>query len=59
MWGQPGEIKSVVLVSIGGKKEIYGGNSLVNGPVNPGGVQALMERIRIRKFGHLAEPDAE
>eukprot|EP00271_Cylindrocystis_brebissonii_P023219 TRINITY_DN950_c0_g2_i1.p1 TRINITY_DN950_c0_g2~~TRINITY_DN950_c0_g2_i1.p1 ORF type:complete len:866 (+),score=179.55 TRINITY_DN950_c0_g2_i1:1232-3829(+) len=55
---EPGDEKSVVLVSIGGTKTIQGGNRLASGPVTESAKGEILERIVARKFGHLAEPGA-
>lgn len=55
---EPGESKSVVLVSIGGNKVIRGGNNIVDGPVNDSNCIAAMEAVRTRGFRHMEENDA-
>ncbi|XP_004502315.1 urease [Cicer arietinum] len=55
---EPGESKSVILVSIGGNKVIRGGNNIVDGPVNDSSCIAAMEAVRTRGFGHLDEENA-
>ncbi|XP_068474436.1 urease isoform X2 [Phaseolus vulgaris] len=52
---EPGECKSVVLVSIGGSKVIRGGNNFVDGPVNDSNILAAMEAV---PRGHTEEEDA-
>ncbi|KAG5222400.1 hypothetical protein OIU76_014244 [Salix suchowensis] len=55
---EPGESKSVVLVSIGGKKVIRGGNGIVDGPVDHENCTDIMGNIGRRKFGNLEEENA-
>lgn len=55
---QPGETKSVILVSIGGRKVIRGGNGIVDGPVDDANLQAVMNSIKIRGFGNLEEANS-
>ncbi|XP_065874257.1 urease [Euphorbia lathyris] len=55
---EPGECKSVILVSIGGKKVIRGGNGIVDGPVDPANHTAVAETIDVRRFGHQEEENA-
>ncbi|CAA7396406.1 unnamed protein product [Spirodela intermedia] len=55
---EPGEAKNVTLVSIGGKKVIRGGNSIVDGPVNAVQIESIMEAVRANGFGHEEYPEA-
>ncbi|XP_057429223.1 urease [Lotus japonicus] len=55
---EPGESKSVVLVSIGGNKVIRGGNNIVDGPVNNSNCIEAMEAVTKRGFGHMEEANA-
>ncbi|XP_027342772.1 urease [Abrus precatorius] len=55
---EPGDCKSVKLVSIGGNKVIRGGNGLADGPVNEINYRATMEAVCKRGFGHKEEKDA-
>ncbi|WJX39541.1 Urease, variant 3 [Trifolium repens] len=55
---EPGESKSVVLVSIGGNKVIRGGNNIVDGPVNDSNCIAAMETVTTRGFGHKDDENA-
>lgn len=55
---EPGESKSVILVSIGGNKVIRGGNNIVDGPVNNSNCIAAMEAVRTRGFGHKEDENA-
>src|SRR5205809_7198091 len=36
---EPGEIKTVQLVALGGKREVYGGSALVSGPLDEAGTR--------------------
>ncbi|KAL8137885.1 hypothetical protein V2J09_003886 [Rumex salicifolius] len=55
---EPGEMRSVKLVSIGGKRYINGGNGIAEGPVNDACITTVMERIEARKFGNSVEEHA-
>ncbi|KAI5406280.1 hypothetical protein KIW84_052862 [Lathyrus oleraceus] len=55
---EPGESKSVILVSIGGDKVIRGGNNIVDGPVNDLNCIEAMEAVRTRGFGHKEDENA-
>ncbi|RDX94687.1 hypothetical protein CR513_22907, partial [Mucuna pruriens] len=55
---EPGECKSVLLVSIGGKKVIRGGNNTADGPVNDSNCIAATEAVRTMGFGHVEEENA-
>lgn len=58
MFGQPGETRSVVLVSIGGKKVIRGGNGIADGPVDRAKFREVMGAVNSRGFGNLEENNA-
>jgi urease beta subunit len=50
---EPGEIKSVRLVTLAGAREVYGGCGLVNGKLDEPAVrQAALERMRNDGFGN-------
>lgn len=55
---QPGESKSVILVSIGGKKVIRGGNGIVDGPVDDARCEEVMKVVNERAFGNKVETNA-
>ncbi|KAK7359402.1 hypothetical protein VNO77_01360 [Canavalia gladiata] len=55
---EPGDCKSVTLVSIEGNKVIRGGNAIADGPVNETNLEAAMHAVRSRGFGHEEEKDA-
>uniref|UniRef100_A0A2N9FRW1 Urease n=1 Tax=Fagus sylvatica TaxID=28930 RepID=A0A2N9FRW1_FAGSY len=55
---EPGEAKSVILVSIGGKKVIRGGNGIVDSPVDHASFKAVMEAVNSRGFGNQEETNA-
>ncbi|XP_020212240.1 urease [Cajanus cajan] len=55
---EPGESKSVLLVSIGGNKVIRGGNNIADGPVNDSNCIAAMQAVITRGFGHVEEENA-
>jgi urease subunit gamma/beta len=47
---EPGEVKSVALISIAGARVVRGGNGLSEGPVSDEGAASAMERARTRGF---------
>lgn len=47
-----------MLVSIGGRKVIRGGNGIVDGPVVDANVEMVMETIRMEGYGNLEDADA-
>jgi len=50
---EPGEIKSVRLVEMSGKRQVYGGSGLVNGALDdPATRQRSLERMRQAGFGN-------
>lgn len=55
---QPGENKSVKLVSIGGKRVIRGGNAIVDGPVDDAKWEEVLEALSARGFGNKEEENA-
>ncbi|KAG2706697.1 hypothetical protein I3760_05G115600 [Carya illinoinensis] len=55
---EPGETRSVVLVSIGGKKVIRGGNGIADGPVDRAKFREVMGAVNSRGFGNLEENNA-
>ncbi|XP_047322206.1 urease-like [Impatiens glandulifera] len=55
---EPGDTKSVVLVSIGGLKVIRGGNNLVDGPIDDASVAAVTEAALTKEFRNKVEPNA-
>ncbi|KAH8829466.1 hypothetical protein DL96DRAFT_1814677 [Flagelloscypha sp. PMI_526] len=56
---EPGDIKTVTLVSIGGAKIITGGNNLATGPVDQDNITPIVENLLQQGFGHIPEPDAQ
>jgi len=53
---EPGESKNVVLVDIGGKKVVYGGNALCDGPVQESKREEVMKRVLERgQCSHSSE----
>lgn len=42
---EPGESKSVVLVDIGGKRVVHGGNGLCDGPIKDEKREEVMKRV--------------
>ncbi|KAB1207797.1 Urease [Morella rubra] len=55
---EPGETKSIILVSIGGKKVIRGGNGIADGPVDYARFREIMEAVNSRDFGNREEENA-
>eukprot|EP00897_Mesotaenium_endlicherianum_P000211 jgi/Mesen1/10190/ME000076S09699 len=53
---EPGDTKSVVLVSIGGKRVVRGGNNLSDGQVSPDRLAGIMNKIAASGFNHTPEP---
>ncbi|KZT20435.1 urease [Neolentinus lepideus HHB14362 ss-1] len=55
---EPGDRKTVTLVSIAGAKTISGGNLLASGPVNFSRADGLIRNLVDKGFGHVPEPGA-
>ena len=54
---EPGEIKTVQLVALGGLREVYGGSGLVNGRLDDPAVKTqALARMRQAGFGHRGNP---
>ena len=50
---EPGDIKTVQLVALGGLRQVYGGSALVMGSLDEAGVrQRSLERMRQGNFGN-------
>src|SRR5207302_11445100 len=50
---EPGEIKTVRLVALGGTRQVYGGSALVMGALdNPAIRQQSWQRMQARRFGN-------
>jgi len=49
---EPGETKTVSLVSLAGRKVIRGGNGLASGKVSPKGARAALQRLKKLGFQH-------
>ncbi|KAF5189930.1 Urease subunit alpha [Thalictrum thalictroides] len=54
---EPGDMKVVPLVSIGGRKVIRGGNNIVDGPIDVSQMETVMEAVRVKEFGNAEEAD--
>jgi len=53
---EPGEIKRVQLVALGGQRRVFGGNALVSGPLDDArSRQASIKRLRAAGFGDTTE----
>uniref|UniRef100_A0A0E0PS74 urease n=1 Tax=Oryza rufipogon TaxID=4529 RepID=A0A0E0PS74_ORYRU len=55
---EPGDAKTVTLVSIGGRKVIRGGNGIADGAVNRSQLNEVMEKVIANGFGHEDYPDS-
>lgn len=55
---QPGDAKSVTLVSIGGHRVIRGGNGIGDGPIDSSQINEVMQKVNSNNFGHEDYPDA-
>ena len=54
---EPGEVRTVRLVALGGAREVYGGSALVNGRLDdPGIKQRALDRLRKAGFGDSGKP---
>ena len=49
---EPGEVKTVKLVEIAGRKIIAGGNNLASGAVSASNQEKALENVREKKFNH-------
>src|SRR5438105_15746682 len=50
---EPGDIKTVQLVALGGSRQVYGGSALVMGALDDPAVrQRSLERMQQRRFGN-------
>ncbi|KAL5998184.1 hypothetical protein ACLOJK_009122 [Asimina triloba] len=54
---QPGETKPVVLVSIGGRKVIRGGNGIADGPFHLSRTEEVIRAVNTNGFGNEAQLD--
>jgi urease subunit beta len=53
---EPGDIKTVHLVALGGQRQVYGGSGLVMGALDdPSVKKRSLERMRHGKFGNAEE----
>lgn len=55
---EPGDVKTVTLVNIGGAKKITGGNGLFSGVVDPARLNDLVSLCVEKGFTHVPEPGA-
>ncbi|KAL5204671.1 hypothetical protein ABZP36_009542 [Zizania latifolia] len=55
---EPGDAKTVTLVSIGGHKVIRGGNGIADGAVDNSQLNEVMEKVTANGFGHEDYPNA-
>ncbi|KAE8664608.1 Urease [Hibiscus syriacus] len=55
---EPGDSKTVVLVSIGGNRVIRGGNGIVDGPVDTANIETVMETIRSKGYENMEDTNA-
>jgi urease beta subunit len=57
---EPGEIKTVRLVALGGERRVYGGSGLVNGELDDSSIRKkAFQRLRDGGFGDTAPPGSE
>ena len=57
---EPGEVKTVRLVPLGGQRRVYGGSALVMGPLDdPATRRQALDRMRQAGFGDAREGQAE
>src|SRR5437667_7372120 len=55
---EPGEIKTVQLVALGGERRAYGGSGLVRGPLDdPATRQRSLDKLRQAGFGDTGRPE--
>jgi urease len=55
---EPGDVKTVTLVSIGGAKIVSGGNRLASGPFDPARTESIVQGLLQKGFAHVEEPGA-
>ncbi|OVA15399.1 Urease [Macleaya cordata] len=55
---EPGDMKSVTLVSIEGRQVIRGGNGIVDGPVDVSQIGKVMKTVTEKAFGNAEEVNA-
>jgi len=55
---EPGDVKTVTLVAIGGARVISGGNSLASGPFDPARTDGIVAALLQKGFAHTPEPGA-
>jgi urease len=55
---EPGDVKTVTLVSIGGAKIVSGGNRLASGPFDPERTESIVQELMQKGFAHVEEPGA-
>ncbi|KAK3733381.1 hypothetical protein RRG08_004807 [Elysia crispata] len=56
---EPGAIKTVPLVDIGGKRIVRGGNNLCDGPVDSRNLKKVMDNVQALGFGHKKQTKVE
>lgn len=55
---QPGDTKSVILVRIGGKQIIRGGNNIADGPVDHSKITSVMKSVHEGRYGFSEKANA-
>ena len=55
---EPGDVKTVTLVNIGGARIISGGNRLATGKVDLSRTDSIVADLVRKGFGHVPEPGA-
>ena len=57
---EPGEVKTVQLVALGGERRVYGGSGLVMGELDDSATRKkAMHRLRAAGFGNITPPDGD
>ncbi|WQF87255.1 Putative urease, beta subunit, urease, gamma/gamma-beta subunit, urease, alpha subunit [Colletotrichum destructivum] len=55
---EPGDVKTVTLVEIGGNRVLRGGNRLASGGVELWRASEIVEKLQLAGFAHAPEPEA-
>jgi urease len=56
---EPGDVKTVTLVEIGGLRKIAGGNNIASGVVDLSRAEKIVERLQKGGFAHTPEPTTD
>jgi urease len=52
---EPGDMKTVTIVEIGGRRHIYGGNGIASGPVDKARSEEILKQLQDRGFRHRVD----